>query len=147
MAENLLFNIEKGQASISISLCSSMENIDRASSETKKFLDDNGFSGVAFDVCLVLREGLSNAVRHAHRSDPHKVIKYILTIMEEELMIEIEDEGEGFDWQAAMSHMGSMEQGSLLEHGRGFKIMNQYFSEFRYNKKGNKLFLKKHVSK
>lgn len=146
-ADTLPFHIEKTQESLSIFLCSSMENIDKASDETKKFLENKGLSCVIFDVCLVLREGLSNAVRHAHHSDPRKMIKYVLKVQEKDLVMEIEDQGEGFDWETAIRHMSHLEQGPLLEHGRGFKIMTEYVTEIKYNKKGNKLTLTKRVKK
>ena len=145
MTDNPTFHITQNDTSLTIILCSDMDNIDKASNLTKKFLEDRGLSTLAFDVCLVLREGLSNAVRHAHQLDPKKMIHYILQIREDELTIEIEDQGVGFDWQKAMKQMAGMEHGPLREHGRGFKIMNKYFSEFTYNDKGNKLFLKKKV--
>lgn len=145
--KNLLFHIEKTQESLSISLCSIMENIDKASDETRKFLENKGLSCIVFDVCLVLREGLSNAVRHAHHLDPGKMIKYVLKVTEKNLVMEIEDQGEGFDWETAIKHMADIEHGPLLEHGRGFKIMTEYFSDLRYNKRGNKLILTKHVEK
>lgn len=139
------FFITKTEESLSIALCSNMENIDRVSDETKFFLESKGLSCIIFDVCLVLREGLSNAVRHAHHSDPQKMIHYILQVKGEDLVMEIEDQGEGFDWKTAIHHVAKENQGPLLEHGRGFKIMSEYVSEIKYNKKGNKLTLTKRI--
>ena len=131
---------------LAITLCSELDNIDKASNLTKKFLEERGLAALAFDVCLVLREGLSNAVRHAHQLNPQKIINYTLQIRDDELTMEIEDQGEGFDWESTMEQMTGMEQGPLREHGRGFKIMSKYFCEFTYNEKGNKLYLRKKVT-
>ncbi len=145
MAEDDMFKTVLEKDCLSILFRSSLENIDKVSDSAKIFLKNSSLDDHIFAVCLVLREGLSNAVRHAHHSDSSKVIKFILRIKGSDLYMEIEDEGEGFDWKNIISHLDEKEPDAFVDHGRGFKIMGKYFGEFWYNEKGNKLFLKKRI--
>ncbi|MFZ5563646.1 MAG: ATP-binding protein [Thermodesulfobacteriota bacterium] len=118
---------------------SDMAAIDRVEAETRTFLTRQGLSHEAFSVCLVMREGLINAVRHGNGDDPKKRVNYVLGFEDGLLTMEIEDEGDGFDWRTAVDRPPSME----AEHGRGIIIMQRYASECRYNEKGNRVTLTK----
>ncbi|MBF0227005.1 MAG: ATP-binding protein [Desulfobacterales bacterium] len=131
------FGVIKLPNSLNILLQSSFENIDRVNAETKNFLIEKGLKSETFSVCLVLREGLTNAVRHAHKYDESKIIKYSLKIRCNCLIMTIEDQGDGFDWVSAKKRNPPPES----DHGRGISIMTKYFNRCRYNKKGNKLML------
>ncbi len=121
---------------------SAIENINRAEEETRQFLQHAGLSEEFFPVCLVMREALLNAIKHGNRHDPDKTVTYSLRLDDEILTLEIEDEGEGFDWQS----MDHTVPNADLEHGRGLFIMKRYFSDFTFNQKGNKLTLTKYSS-
>jgi len=118
---------------------SQLDNINRVEEETRRFLDKNGLAAEIFPVCLTMREGLLNAVKHGNRFDPGKTVKYALTFSDDILTMEVEDQGDGFDWQS-IQHIHPSEKS---EHGRGIFIMKRYFSGFNYNGKGNKLTLTK----
>ena len=147
MTEDILFNVKYDEKSLNIVLGSALRKIDDVSEAASSFLEKYGLKEHVFPVCLVLREGLSNAVRHAHKSDPGKIIKFGLRITERELIMEIEDEGCGFDWRDRMQLIEGEVPDPVLEHGRGMKIMDQYFCNVSYNDKGNKLILKKRLEK
>ncbi|MDY6903455.1 MAG: ATP-binding protein [Thermodesulfobacteriota bacterium] len=132
--------ISQDEESLSMNFPSEIENINRAEEETRKFLDSVGLSAEAFSICLVMREGLTNAVKHGNQFNPQKFVKYALWFKNDILTMEIEDEGDGFDWQSYKA----MRPSASVEHGRGIFIMRRYFSEYRYNKKGNKLILTKY---
>ncbi|MDY6823798.1 MAG: ATP-binding protein [Thermodesulfobacteriota bacterium] len=132
--------ISQDKESLVMSFPSEIENINRAEDETRKFLDCVGLSSEAFSICLVMREGLTNAVKHGNRYDPEKNVKYALQFKSDILTMEIEDEGEGFDWQAIQD----LRPSASAEHGRGIFIMRRYFSEYHYNGRGNKLILTKY---
>ena len=119
---------------------SHVDHINRIEEETRNFLNKNGLSGDIFPVCLAMREGLLNAVKHGNLSDPGKTVKYTLKLSDDILTMEIEDQGEGFDWQSIQN----VHPSESSEHGRGIFIMRRYFSEFHYNHKGNKLTLTKY---
>ncbi len=142
MTSKPVYTVNKKLNSLFISFASSMEEIEKVDQETRDFLKNNKLSSEIFSVSLVMREGLTNAVRHGHLYNPQKIISYSLKFQDNVLIMEIEDQGEGFDWKAAQNQ----EMELSADHGRGLPIMNQYFTEYRYNEKGNKLTLIKNLS-
>jgi serine/threonine-protein kinase RsbW len=129
---------------LSITFSSTLENIDRICDEVSRFLDRDfkGMEAHLFSINLVIREALTNAVRHGNDLNPEKKVKFFLKIeREKEIWIIVEDQGRGFDWQKAWESP----PGADDDHGRGLAIMNSYFSSCCYNKKGNRLILKKNL--
>jgi serine/threonine-protein kinase RsbW len=139
MAGQIEFNIIHEPDHLKISFQSTMENIDRADKESRIFLKKNRLQTEMFSVCLCLREGLTNAVRHGHKNDVSKIVHYSLTRIGNRLIMEIEDEGEGFNWRVVEQMKPDFES----DHGRGLVIIREYFSEYQFNEKGNKLILVK----
>jgi len=143
LAKGKKFEISRKADEMTIFLNSTMENIDKADHETRAFLHENELQHEAFSVCLCLREGLVNAMTHGHRNDSSKIVRYCLKRTDRELILEIEDEGEGFDWKTIGNRAPAFES----DHGRGLSIMRKYFSWYEYNEKGNKILLVKELKK
>lgn len=141
MAAREKFDVLRDPSGLNITLSSTLENIDRADAVTHEFLEETGAAHHSFATRLVLREGLTNAINHAHKKDASKVVKFGIRLDEGTLVMEIEDEGDGFDWESA----GEKEYDITAEHGRGMSIMTHYFSEYRYNASGTKLTLIKRL--
>lgn len=137
-----IFKRSLTEKSISITFSSTLENIDRICQEVSQFLD-NGFKNMEkhfFAINLVMREALTNAVRHGNELDPQKKVKFFLKIDQKRAIhMVIEDQGDGFDWHKAKKFPPPDDD----EHGRGLAIMTTYFSSCGYNKKGNRLILEK----
>ena len=133
------FHINRKKDLLQISFPSTMENIDLADKETRKFLTDHDLPSEVFSVCLCMREGLTNAVRHGNRDDASKTVQYSLALSGNRLIMEISDEGEGFDWK----RIGEKEPLFASDHGRGLVIIRRYFSSYRFNARGNKLTMVK----
>lgn len=133
------FSVVHESRRLRIRFFSDMEAVNRAEAETRTFLNRQGLSHENFSVCLIMREGLTNAVRHGNRCDAKKRITYVLGFENGLLTMEIEDEGDGFDWRTAVDRQPSMD----ADHGRGIIIMQRYALECRYNEKGNRLTLVK----
>ena len=136
------FKVTRKKDEITIFLNSTMENIDKADHETRIFLNENGLQYEAFSVCLCLREGLTNAVTHGHRNDSSKIVRYFLKRTDRKLIMEIEDEGEGFDWKAVERKEPVFES----DHGRGLSIIRKYFTRYEHNDKGNKILMVKDLN-
>ena len=97
-----MLEVSRRANGIDISFSATVDNIDRADEETKRFLWKMGLETETFAIRLTVREGLLNALQHGSFSDPRKIIKYWLRLEEKLLIIEIEDEGGGFDWSGYM---------------------------------------------
>lgn len=136
-----MFEIRQRANGLDMSFSSTLENIDRADKETKGFLYKMGIDSEAFAIRLVMREGTLNAVKHGNLGDSRKIIKYGLQLEENSIIIEIEDEGKGFDWSA---HLGK-EPALSSDSGRGLTIMRKYCTGIEYNPPGNRLVLRKEI--
>lgn len=141
MTDGEIFDLTESDEGLVVNFSSNMESIDEADRLTREFLKENGHGTIVFPISLVLREGLTNAVRHAHKYDTGKLVHYSLSLVDKKLIMVIEDQGEGFDWASAMEREPVLEE----DHGRGISIMKEYFTDFWYNEKGNKLTLLKEL--
>lgn len=147
MVDPFTFDVHRNKDSLDIVLSSNMAFIDKADALVKKLMKDHGLDQHSFAVRVVMREGLTNSVRHAHSHDPEKLIRFKLTIENNKLTMTIEDQGEGFDWRNVLAGASrETPEGSLKDHGRGFLIMDDYFDTWAYNEKGNVLTLEKNIS-
>ncbi len=138
-----IYELKKFDHRLEIRFSSTMDHIDDVCASVTLFLESLGdlFTPHVFSVNLVIREGLTNAVRHGNKNDPEKVVCLRLET-DTSIRVRIEDQGDGFNWQQAeLSPMAETE-----DHGRGMTIMQTYFSQCRYNQKGNVLYLEKQLS-
>ena len=131
------FQVNRDINTLSIVLSSSLENIDRVDRETKKFLKTMGREQDIFIICLGMREALTNAIRHGHHFEVSKKVHFVLRIEDNRLVMEIEDQGEGFDWKVVHER----QPGVTEDHGRGLAIIRKFFSEYSFNERGNKIIL------
>ncbi len=137
-----VFETSKNADSISFVFSSTMKNVDDVCDQTTDFLVSivEGIDDQLFSINIVLREGLTNAVRHGNKNDPEKLVKFLLSIDNNVLIkLKIEDQGDGFDWKIQQE----IEPPEDQDHGRGIIIMDAYFTSYSYNEKGNILFLEK----
>ena len=75
-----------------------------------------------FNVPVALTEALSNAILRGNHEDRSKGVRIRATIDERALVLEVEDEGAGFDLEACM--LDPNEDGNLFrEDGRGLFLM------------------------
>lgn len=147
MAQSQTFDVSSGPNGLTVEFSSTMENIDRIDVLVKQLLTDRGLDKHAFAVRVVMREGLTNSVRHGHKHRPDKLIRFELALSPERLTMIIEDQGEGFDWRTVQQkNRKKSHSTALMDHGRGFLIMDDYFDVCDYNEKGNRLILEKNIS-
>lgn len=135
MPNKKIFDLSKSNKKISVSFSSSMDMIDKIDFETRNILKGEMDESRIFALSLCMREGLTNAIKHGHQLDTEKIARCTLTIKAKEIFIDIEDQGDGFDWK----EISKKTPNPKLDHGRGLTIIKEYCSEFRYNDKGNKL--------
>ncbi|MCX5833581.1 MAG: ATP-binding protein [Deltaproteobacteria bacterium] len=135
---NATFEVRTLSDHLTILFSSAMEQVDSVSRETENFLSQLGIQEKAFRILLSMREALTNAIRHGNQEDPQKMIRYRVHLDEGDLVMEVEDEGAGFDWKNHIKRKPRVRS----ESGRGLFIMRQYASEVWFNDRGNRLVLR-----
>jgi serine/threonine-protein kinase RsbW len=90
-----------------------------------------------FAVQLVLHEAASNAFRHGNRRDPHKSIRVSYLVAPDEVLVVVEDMGQGFD--------PNLVPDPLAEHirdrpcGIGLLLMRAYSTWVQFDPPGNRV--------
>jgi serine/threonine-protein kinase RsbW len=97
-----------------------------------------------FGVRLALEEALVNSVKHGHRNDPTKRVLLRYKVVDEYALVEVEDQGPGFD----PFQVPDPTAPESLERpcGRGLLLMRAYASWIRHNERGNCVTLCKYSS-
>jgi serine/threonine-protein kinase RsbW len=97
-----------------------------------------------FGVRLALEEALVNSVKHGHRNDPTKRVSLRYKVVPDCALVEVEDEGPGFD----PGQVPDPTDPDNLERpsGRGLLLMRAYTSWVRHNDRGNCVTLCKYPS-
>jgi serine/threonine-protein kinase RsbW len=95
-----------------------------------------------FAVRLALEEALVNAVKHGNRGDPAKEARLRYHARADFVLLEVEDEGAGFDPTAVPDPLApeNLEQPS----GRGLFLIRKYMTWMEHNERGNCVVLCKH---
>jgi len=122
-------------AGISQSFPASAENVEGFIADIHGFLADRNLSGLSFDMELLAREALVNAVQHGSKGDPSKTVHAALRFEGGALVLAVRDEGSGWDWR----QMPAAPPDPTLESGRGLFIIRKYADDFFYNDSGNAL--------
>ena len=78
----------------------------------------------ALNLPVALSEALSNAILRGNREDPEKQVRVRACVDEHTLVLEIADQGDGFDLAKSMRDPTSAEN-LIREDGRGLFLMHQ----------------------
>lgn len=113
-------------------------HIDRAMSEVADFLTRHG-PWPLFDIKLIVREALLNAVLHGGSGDGRHQVTCDLRLLDDAMECIVSDPGPGFDWTARRGRVPPLD----AENGRGVCIMEAYADVMEYNTAGNVLRLVK----
>jgi serine/threonine-protein kinase RsbW len=92
-----------------------------------------------FGMRLALEEAIVNAIKHGNRSNPDKQVSIRYQLDEQQIVLEIEDEGSGFDPDGLPDPLSP----ENLERpgGRGVFLIRHYTTWMQYNEKGNRVTL------
>jgi serine/threonine-protein kinase RsbW len=88
-----------------------------------------------FAVRLALEEALVNAIHHGNQDDPSKPVTVRFLVGAERTLIEVHDQGAGFDPNEVPDPLApeNLERSS----GRGLHLIRAYMTWVRYNDSGN----------
>lgn len=130
-----------GPDGISYDFPAGMENVEIFIAGIHGFLAERALGSLAFDMELLAREALVNAVQHGSRCDASKVVSASLRLEGDALVLTVGDQGPGWDWRS----MSVAPPDPVKESGRGLIIIRKYADSFAYNDPGNALTITKRV--
>lgn len=137
-----MYELSAASDSLEAAFSASYEHIDDFCIQVRRLLADTGHGGETFAVLLLLREALNNAVKHGCRGDAQRLVRCLFRLTPEEVIIQAEDGGDGFDWRR---HWDA-EPDELSVSGRGMRLMRRYAEDVIYNEAGNRLILKRSLA-
>jgi len=100
---------------------------------------------VIFDVHVGFEEALRNAMIHGNKNSPEKKVRVETEVTEDEVVIVVEDEGEGFDFSKVPDP--TQEENLLKESGRGVYLIKHLMDQVTYDLGGRRVTMKKAFSK
>jgi serine/threonine-protein kinase RsbW len=95
-----------------------------------------------FGIHLAVEEALVNAIRHGNGSDQTKQVHVTCQLAPQHLLVEIADEGAGFDPTGVPDCTDT--QNLHRPNGRGIMLMRRYMSRVQYVDGGHRVVMEKH---
>ena len=92
-----------------------------------------------FAVKLAVQEAAVNAFRHGNLGDPGKTIHVRCLVTAAEVLVEVEDQGPGFDPDQVPDPL--TEENLQRRGGRGVFLMRAYMTWVSFNREGNRVTL------
>ena len=92
-----------------------------------------------FAIRLALEEALANAFKHGNKNVPGKSVHLVCQIGPDEVVLEVEDEGHGFDPCAVPDP--TEEENLEIPCGRGIVLMRSFMTDVSFSPSGNRVRL------
>ncbi len=117
---------------------SDRDEIARVQQDILDVLNRHGYDQSAcFAVRTAMEEAVSNAIYHGNANDPHRRVTIAYTADEASIVIEITDEGMGFDPKSVPDP--TRPENVDIPSGRGIMLMRVYMSEVEFTAPGNRV--------
>jgi serine/threonine-protein kinase RsbW len=87
-----------------------------------------------FAVRLALQEALTNAVVHGNKSDPDKQVRLRYQVKEDEILAEVQDQGDGFDPKQVADPLAA--DNLARTGGRGLLLLQALTSWLDFSERG-----------
>jgi serine/threonine-protein kinase RsbW len=85
---------------------------------------------VSHAIGIAVREAVANAIKHGNQHDPDKRVEVDLGVENGVVVIQVADEGEGFDPEKVRDPRSP--DNLLRPNGRGLLFMNSYMDDIEY---------------
>jgi serine/threonine-protein kinase RsbW len=122
-----------------------MSEIGRVLDRLVETLEAHGYPRRdVFGIRLAVEEALVNAVKHGHRGDPTKRVSIRYRVGAKGVLVEVEDQGPGFDPDRVPDPLHS--ENLELPCGRGLLLMRSYMTSVRFGRQGSRVTLYKRRS-
>lgn len=89
----------------------------------------------SFAIRLAIEEAVANAFHHGNRNDPAKSVTVTFRVDRERVVVDVRDQGEGFDPGAVPDP--TEPENVEIPSGRGIVLMRAYMSDVRFLPPGN----------
>ena len=94
-------------------------------------------AATCFAVRLALEEALTNAFKHGNKNDPAKIVTLECVVNRDRIVLDIEDQGEGFDPTAVPDP--TEEENLEIPAGRGIVLMKSFMTDVHFEPPGNRV--------
>ena len=123
-----------------LTLPSTFESQERAVEEILQFLESHALpEDEVHRVTLTASEAVNNAMEHGNRMDETKQVGLQVTILGGRVVVNVQDEGEGFDRAAVKDPLEA--DRLLVGGGRGVFLMDEYTDAVKYEDGGRRVKL------
>ncbi len=132
---------------VHLTFSSQFDNIDLVDHVTEACLKFAGFDASTTEhMTLAIREATANAIKHGNMQDPDKIAEVIFELDDENIRIEISDQGEGFRPEEVPNPLAP--ENLLKGTGRGIFLMRQLMDDVNFafgNGFGTRVILRKRI--
>lgn len=119
------------------------EEIDKVSANILKDMDETGYSDENIrKMKLTITELLANAIGHGNMDDHSKKVILGHIVETSVAIIAVMDEGQGFN--PSQIPDPTLPENLTKDHGRGLYIIRNYVDEIHFNKRGNRILIRKY---
>lgn len=121
----------KGDSEVHVAIGSRFENIELVqvvledSLKRLEFDDDSRYW-----IGIAVREAVANAIKHGNRQDPSKRVEVNLQVEGGDLVIRVQDQGEGFEPDSVEDPLDP--KNLLKPDGRGIFYMRKFMDQIHY---------------
>ncbi len=107
----------------------------------KNVLDEFNLTQKYFNkIYLCISEAVINSIKHGNKNDLNKSVSIGINCNKNLINVDIEDEGEGFDFKNVEDP--TLKSNLKKESGRGILLIKNMCDTLEYNQKGNRLQIK-----
>jgi len=125
--------IAQSERAMNIKFTSSFENVNKAVDNIMHFAESKDYRGNHFNLNLVLRETLNNAVEHGNKNNPELLVYGDFEVADKSILVNIKDQGSGFNW----TEFNNNQKDTCEAGGRGILLCKRLGFKVEFNKKGN----------
>ncbi len=118
-----------------IDIESKIENINQVEKMIDEFSEENEINSEVYGKILIASvEAVNNSIVHGNKEDVNKKVFVTVKIEGKEIIIGVEDQGDGFDY----SHIPDPTKPENVEniHGRGIYLMKHLADDVDFEKEG-----------
>ncbi len=116
---------------------SRIDRVDGICREMRQRLEAHRLSGLCFDMELLAREFLNNAILHGNSGQARKKVRLEMSFGRRWIRLQITDQGKGFSWRRRLRTLPGEEE----DGGRGIAIGLLYSDRIRFSRRGNQVTL------